>query len=85
MQTNLVFNYLNDYEEIVAESRLIQLIVDFNRADGKDTIKLEDGTWLDDLKDGRYIDRLTGAFYANSYVYYYEQPLFSHCFVKISY
>lgn len=85
MTQNFIFNYLNDYEEPVADSRLIQLEVDFNRSDGISTLKLENGAFLDDLRDGRFVDREKEDFYSRAYCYYYEQKLLTHCYVKISF
>ncbi len=80
-----VFNYLNDYEEPISSDRLIQIIADFNRADGKSTIKLSNGVFLDSKRDGRFYDSTTGIAYAQAYSYNIDNICYNDHFVQIGY
>lgn len=78
-----VFDYLNDYEQPVSEKRIIRITADFNRADGKNTVKLKNNVFLTTMKDGRFIDENTQRQYSQVYRYNLDQILFYDGFVEI--
>lgn len=77
-----IFNYLNDYEEPIAASRIIKLAADFNRADGINTLKLENGDYLTSLRDGRFYNSQEVP-YARSYSYNLDNICYFNGYVRI--